>query len=76
MKPGSSPRNSAGRVPPTGRTTVWDKQEHLFTGTTYSCRECGGRFDRLSEYCPGCRAKVVRIEYDPEWVDEIEFLEL
>ena len=58
------------------KTAVWDREEHLFEGVTYRCRECGGRFNRPSEYCPGCRAKVVRIEYDPEWVDEIEFLEL
>ena len=58
------------------KTAVWDREEHLFEGTTYRCRECGGPFDRPYDRCPECGAKVVKIEYDPQWVDEIEFLEL
>ncbi len=58
------------------KTTVWDKEERLFDDPVYRCRECGGTFDRPYDRCPECGAKVVRIVTDPQWVDEIEFLEL
>lgn len=48
---------------------------HFLKDDEYICKACGYRAKKAFKVCPGCGAKIKRKNYDPSWVDEMDFLD-
>ena len=59
----------------TVKTGYWTQHAHLFKSDTYECSACHNLAKKAYKNCPNCNARMKRSKYDPQWVDELEFLD-
>lgn len=53
----------------------WDQITHFLKNDEYICSECGYNAKKPFKKCPGCSSQMKGTNYDPEWVDEMDFLD-
>ena len=53
----------------------WTRREHLIDPEEFVCSVCGGSSDQPYGNCPNCGAALRRVEYDPCYIDEAEWLD-
>ena len=56
-------------------TGKWYLEDHVWGKDTYRCSVCGHRFNRGTQLCPYCLAKMKKTATDPVWVDEMSLWE-
>lgn len=57
------------------KTGYWIQHAHLFRSDAYECSVCHNNARKAMKNCPACGARMKRSKYDPQWVDELEFLD-
>ncbi|MBP5159656.1 MAG: hypothetical protein ILP10_05090 [Lachnospiraceae bacterium] len=58
------------------KSSRWIEHDHLFSQTEYECSNCGYRCDKPYVTCPNCGADMNGSKYDPQWVDEVEMMDM
>lgn len=53
----------------------WIHRTHLFRKDEYECSSCGYTSDKALRICPRCKKDMRGVEFDPSWVDEMEFFD-
>ena len=52
------------------------QKTHLLKPDEYICSKCF--YSTINPFCicPGCGSKMKNVNYDPNWVDEMEFMDI
>lgn len=54
----------------------WIQKTHLFRKDEYICSVCRFVADKPYKHCPECDSEMRKTKYDPNWVDEAEFMDI
>lgn len=54
----------------------WIQHTHFLKNDEYECTNCGYIADRPYATCPSCGNDMNGSDYDPEWVDEMEIIDM
>lgn len=57
------------------KKAYWTQRTHLFRADEFICSACKHVAAGPKKKCPYCGAIMKNTKYDPNWVDEIEFME-
>lgn len=57
------------------RIGTWTQNTHILRADEYICSVCHQSFKKPTKTCPHCKSQMKGSMYDPNWVDEVEFLE-
>ena len=57
------------------KKSIWIQKTHILKDDEFICKTCGYKAKKALKICPGCGAAMKKTEYDPSWVDELDFLD-
>ena len=55
---------------------IWIQKTHIFRRDEYICSNCGCRLHEHPLVCPRCNSVMDGSHYDPNWVDELEEIDM
>ena len=58
-----------------GNKAYWIEHAHILRSDYYECSNCHVEARSMTANCPKCGARMMKSEYDPQWVDELEMFD-